>query len=233
MYMRKIVLFCLWCFCFSASAANVPLNSVEGGKMLASSILHGDAKPFLSEVRYFTYQKNIYFCGVASAAILLNTLKATPPVDPNFGDYRLFTQDNLFTPELANKTGITFFSIIGQGLTLTKETQLLNAFSGIKAQAYPMGTLTEEQVKKILVKALKSDKLLVLANIFRPSMKEVGGGHFSPVAAYDSKSDSVLFMDVTSYKYGPTWVPMKTLYAAMSTRDPTEAYRGFILVSKQ
>lgn len=225
-----IMLFSIYCNVF---AQNITLlNSDAGGKMLVSSINSGYAKQFLSEVKYFTYQENTSYCGVATAAIILNTLSITPPEDKNFGKYKLFTQNNLFTADMIRKTGLTESSILGHGLTLAQETQLLNSFDGIKARAYPLESLTETQSKKIILHALKSNNQLVIANILRDSMQESGGGHLSPVVAYAPKSDDVLFLDVTSFKpYGPTWVPFHVLYNAMHTKDGN-SYRGFILVSK-
>jgi hypothetical protein len=129
------------------------------------------------------------------------------------------------------KTGINA-AYVKHGLKLAEETKLLNSFSGIKATSYSTESLTVAQTRDIIVNALKSNTNLVIANIFRGKMDESGGGHFSPVAAYEKNSDNVLFMDVASFKHGSTWVPMKTLYNAMHTKDGN-TYRGFILVSKE
>ncbi len=208
------------------------LNSRVGGEMLTFSLLHHYADPFLSEVRYFTNQENTSFCGIASAAIVLNTLQIKPPKDADFGDYQLFTQDNIFTADAVKKLNIKQSDVLAQGMTLEKETQLLNAFPSVKAHMYSTKNLSLAETKAILLKALKSNKQLVIVNIFRPEMEEMGGGHFSPLVAYDPKSDHVLFMDVASYKYGPTWVPIETLYQAMHTKDG-DAYRGFIVVTHE
>jgi hypothetical protein len=221
-------------FSFSSylfAQALVPLNSEEGGKMLASSISQGYAKQFLSEVRYFTYQENVYFCNVATASIVLNTLQVMAPNDENFGDYKLFTQDNILTTSVAKKMGITRQYIFAKGLTLEEETRLLNAFPTVEAKAYSSRYITEAQAKTLIVNALKSDQQFVIVNILRSQMDQQGQGHFSLISAYDKSSDSVLFMDVASYKYGPTWIPLKTLYRAMATKDG-DIYRGFILVNR-
>jgi hypothetical protein len=206
------------------------LNSSRGADMLASSLQAHYADSFLSEVRYFTSQQNTTFCGIASAIIILNTLNITPPKDEAFGEYRLFTQDNLFTTDGIKKSKIKKDAVLTEGLTLSQETQLLNSFPNVKATMYSSRKLSLEKTKAILLKVLKSNKQLILANILRSHMDEKGGGHFSPVVAYDPKSDSVLFMDVAVYKYGPTWVPIKTLYSGMYTKDGN-SYRGFIVIS--
>lgn len=230
--MKKTIFSILFCFYINVLAAGaIPLNSIEGGKMLASSISAGYAKQFLSEVRYFTYQENIYFCGVASTTILLNTLHIKPPKDLNFDDYGLFTQQNIFTPEITKKTGISYKSIWGQGLTLQQVTLLLNAFPRIQAKTYYANSLTQAQARKVILHALKSDKQFIMVNLLRTALNQIGNGHFSLIAAYDEKSDSVLFMDVAAYKYGPTWISINDLYRAMHTQFKG-AYRGFIIVNR-
>ena len=44
-----------------------------------------------------------------------------------------------------------------------------------------------------------------------------GGGHFSPLAAYNGKADDLLLMDVARYKYPPFWVDTDLLWQAMAT----------------
>lgn len=216
----------------SFAASNIPLNSKAGSKILVSSLNNNYANQFLAETKYFTYQVNTSFCAIATSTIVLNTLSINPPDDKNFGKYKLFTQYNIFTNELTTKTGISESSILGHGLTLAQTTDLLNSFSGVAATMYSTESYNEASSKKIIIKALKSDKQLVMVNILRSDMQETGGGHFSPVAAYDPKSDNFLFMDVATFKeYGPTWVPSHTLYDGMHTKDGN-AYRGFIIVQK-
>jgi hypothetical protein len=59
------------------------------------------------------------------------------------------------------------------------------------------------------------------------------GGHISPLAAYDAKSDRFLVLDVARYKYPPVWVRTADLFGAMNTvdKDNNGKTRGFVLVS--
>jgi hypothetical protein len=50
-------------------------------------------------------------------------------------------------------------------------------------------------------------------------MGQETGGHISPLAAYDSKSDRFLILDVARYKYPPVWVSASDLFVAMNTTD--------------
>jgi Phytochelatin synthase len=54
------------------------------------------------------------------------------------------------------------------------------------------------------------------------------------LAAYDTKSDRFLILDVARYKYPPVWVKASELFDAMNTADADneEKTRGFVLISK-
>jgi hypothetical protein len=56
------------------------------------------------------------------------------------------------------------------------------------------------------------------------------GGHISPLAAYDTKSDSVLLMDVAGFENSWFWTPVEQLYRAMATLDDG-VHRGWLVVS--
>jgi len=85
----------------------------------------------------------------------------------------------------------------------------------------------------LLKKALGDDGQFVLANYFRATLGQVGGGHWSALAAYDAQSDSVLILDVAKYKYPPAWVSISMLQQSISTIDTTSnKARGLVIVSK-
>jgi len=66
----------------------------------------------------------------------------------------------------------------------------------------------------------------------RKTLGQTGSGHFSPVAAYDETSDSVLILDTARFKYGTHWVSLQLLFDAMLPIDPaTTKSRGYILIS--
>jgi hypothetical protein len=60
------------------------------------------------------------------------------------------------------------------------------------------------------------------------------GGHISPLAAYDDKTDRFLIMDVARYKYPPVWVKASDIFDAMNTPDAINdgKTRGYVLVVK-
>ena len=64
------------------------------------------------------------------------------------------------------------------------------------------------QFREAAKAALGARDRFVLINFSRETMSDdgQGGGHFSPLAAYDEETDSFLVMDVARYKYPPFWV---------------------------
>ncbi|MDB5884646.1 MAG: glutathione gamma-glutamylcysteinyltransferase, partial [Polaromonas sp.] len=89
------------------------------------------------------------------------------------------------------------------------------------------------RLRSVIGATLADPNKRFVANYFRQSIGQIGGGHISPVAAYDSKSDRVLVLDVAKYKYPPVWMTVADLYAAMQAVDSGSGKpRGFVVVSK-
>jgi len=66
----------------------------------------------------------------------------------------------------------------------------------------------------------------------RKILKQTGDGHFSPLAAYDKESDSVLILDTARFKYGAHWTKLPLMYQAMKEYDRTTGKpRGYALLS--
>ena len=88
----------------------------------------------------------------------------------------------------------------------------------------------DDAVRADLVANLARADDYVLVNYSRKPLGQEGGGHISPLAAYDEASDSFLVLDVNPNRGKAwAWVPAHRLFAAMRTRDTTEN-RGYLLV---
>lgn len=229
--LRKFIILLLLSLNYAYANSNVALNSQEGGERLSRSIDNGSAKQFLSETQYLTYQHNLFNCGLTSVAIVLNSLKLPAPSAENLGKYTMFTYNNVLSPEVTNKTGINESTVFNQpGLTLQQIQNILASYDGITSNMYYADEVNQESAHKLISQALKQTNTAVLVNINRPEIGQIGGGHFSPLGAYDTKSDSFLFLDVASHKsYGPTWIKFTDLYKSMNTMDG-EHSRGFIII---
>ena len=80
---------------------------------------------------------------------------------------------------------------------------------------------------------VKGGNLFIIASYSRTALGQTGEGHFSPIAGYDAKTDSVLILDVARFKYPPHWVSLPKLVKAMRSRDrSTDAARGWVVLER-
>jgi hypothetical protein len=178
----------------------------------------------------FAVQNTQSYCSVASAITVLNAMPIKKPVDPTFAPYEYYTQTNFFTPEVTKV--ISAETVLAMGMTREEMAETLSR-QGVTARSIAGDTFDDQSLRELLQKALGDDGQFVLANYFRASLGQVGGGHWSALAAYDAQSDSVLILDVAKYKYPPVWVGIGTLREAIATLDKTSnKSRGLVIVSK-
>lgn len=177
----------------------------------------------------FVAQQTQSYCGVASAVTVLNAMPVSKPVDPVYAPYAYFTQRNFFSPAV-NKI-IDAQTVLKQGITREEMAEVLRA-QGAHAESIAGDSLDVAALRTLLQTALGDDGRFVLANYLRQSLGQVGGGHWSVLAAYDAQSDRVLILDVAKYKYEPAWVEISALRQALDTLDTTSGKpRGLVLVS--
>ena len=86
-------------------------------------------------------------------------------------------------------------------------------------------------IRRELAANLAAGDDFVLVNYARKALSQQGGGHISPLGAYDEASDSFLVMDVNPNRAPWVWVAAGDLIAAMRTFDTVEN-RGYLLVSE-
>lgn len=201
-------------------------NSPEGAALRARIPADAD---YWRLVPNFSVQKTQSYCGVATAVTVLNTLPIKRPVDPAYAPYAYFTQRDFFSPAVSRV--IDAQTVMKQGMTRGEMARALTTY-GVHTQSVAGTSLSDDSLRKLLRTALQSDKQFVLANYFRQTFGQVGGGHWSALAAYDPKSDRVLILDVAKYKYPPAWVTVPALRASLATMDTTSHQsRGLVIVS--
>lgn len=236
---------------FAQSVTLVPWSSDEGIKRLERSQHKVD---FFKLANHFQGQSNKLFCGPATVAIVLNTLRlrqddalpvmshltATQERDflpkefnPLFNRY---SEDNIFT-----KSPKTKLSVLGQpqniqgkavkdyGFQVRQLAALFNAHGVRTTLTVVSDGLAKDKIKHVLINNLKTKNNYVVINYKRKALGQPGGGHISPLGAYDEKSDSFLIMDVNPNKAEWVWVTSNDLIGAMRTFDTVEN-RGFVEV---
>ena len=205
---------------------------------------------------HFISQDNAIFCGPVSSAIVLNALrlgkrKGLPRdrrsirkdemawlpqgADPFFGKY---TPNNVL-----NDRTKTRFEVLGKpilidgepksdfGLQLRQLAQVLRSH-GLRVVTRVVDPGADAAaIRREIAANLASGDDYVLVNYARRALGQEGGGHISPLGAYDEHSDSFLIMDVNPNRASWVWVGSDDLIAAMRTFDTVEN-RGYLLVSE-
>ena len=224
--------------CFALSLST-PAGAADSGKLVyfdlpesARIFDQADAKAqFWTLVRYFETQRMDTFCSVASSTMVLNSLEVVSAIQqPLIYPYNAFNHETFFTPAVLKLQRVRHFT--DDGLTLTELADVLKTF-GVSVDKYHADSLSADQFRAVVVAALKSKDHYVIANFSRTHLEQEGGGHFSPLAAYDAKSDRFLVLDTARYKYPPWWVKTGDLWDAMNTVDAdAKAKRGFLIIGR-
>jgi len=201
-------------------------------------------------------QQNLGMCGPTSAVIVLNTLLADrgaesrptdpslfpaefaaglpPDLEPVFHRYSqgIFFQDKRVTDVKKRETFYGQPKADGTrdpGMQLRQLHKIFLAL-GVRSEIHVVDdTVSVDSVRQLLRQNLGQADDYVVVNYHRPVLHQKGGGHISPLGAYDDASDSFLILDVNPNGKTWAWVRTEALVAAMRTFDSIEN-RGFLLV---
>lgn len=206
----------------------IAFNSPAGQQLLQES-QHKQA--FFDLMPYFTTEKGLAFCAVASSVMVLNALPIQKPVAVLHAPYKIFNQTNFFNPPVL--TVVTPAQVGFHGLTLDQAASALKAVP-VNAERIYASNSSIKQFRAAAIKAVSSDKQFIIINFCRKYINEKGCGHFSPLAAYNQKTDRFLLLDVARYKYLPVWIKTSELFKAMNTGvdSASNKSRGYLLVSE-
>ena len=176
-------------------------------------------------------QANLAYCGVASSAMLLNSLAVPAPAVPGYGPYRFWTQENLFD-DPATRLVKAPELIARRGMTLDQLRQLL-ASKDLKVRAIHGLDIDLLALRRLLASSLANPTDRLLVNYDRRLLGQSGGGHIAPLAAYHAASDRVLILDVARYRYPSVWVPLKELWQSLRSLDSDSGLsRGLVVVER-
>ena len=234
----------------------VPWNSKEGIRRLERSKHKGS---FYQLAHHFQPQINPLYCGVATSVIVLNALRAPKGTIPSqkqlevklpevwggevltYEGYSQTTFLNAETDKVKAKEIIQLKnakdkdvnpSELDPGLSLTTLKGILEEY-GLQVElrhADQRPTTGIKAFRKKLMQVINDTGRFMVVNFRGESMGAPTGGHISPLAAYDVKSDSVLVLDVYGIENSWYWAPVEHLYKAMATLD-NNVFRGWLVVS--
>ena len=233
-----------------APTALVPFASDEGLARLGRS---GAKVDFAALANQFEAQYNGAFCGPTSAAIVLNTVKSRS-ADLTRDHTRLRKEDVQFMPagadpivprftqdSVIDRGPKTRAQVLGEPIIIASKQvrdfgyQLRQFDAMLRANGLVTTVVVVDDARSEL--AIRADLQgnlarggdYVIVNYRREAVGQQGGGHISPLGAYDAASDSFLVLDVNPAAAGWVWMPAATLVRGMRTFDTVEN-RGYVLV---
>jgi hypothetical protein len=238
----------------SALPADAPSLVAFGSDEGLLRLARGNAKvdfPLLAN--QFEAQLNAMFCGPTSAAIVLNAVRGRSAELPrDHGRLRAddlrylpsgydpivprFTQDNVIEKGAKTRAQVLGEPVIIDGKTrrdagyqLRQFDQMLRA-NGLTTRVVVVDDArSDAAIRADLAANLGRAGDYVIVNYRREAVGQKGGGHISPLAAYDAPSDSFLVVDVNPAAAGWVWMPAATLIKGMRTFDTVEN-RGYVVV---
>lgn len=204
-------------------ATLIALDSAEGQRLFEEADARAD---YWTLSEHYVTQRSGNFCGVASGVMVLNALQVSAPSDDQTGA-PVFTQDNFFS-ECARRV---LSPTLMPGMTIDQLADLLQCHPA-SARAVHAADTSLADFRALAARNLATPGDYIVVNYDRAGVGQEHMGHISPLAAYDSKADKFLILDVARYKYPPVWVDAAALFGAMNTDDFVSGKtRGFVTVS--
>jgi hypothetical protein len=205
----------------------IPLAQPTGQQRLMSTRYSQSYWP-LSQ--YFETQRNEAWCSVATSVMALNALGIRRPESSLYPDFPFFSQQDFFRGidvQVADAARVS-----KEGMTLDQLSAVLRTFP-VDVTKFHASDMTLEQFRELIRDTTVRRDRFALLNFRRVEIGESGGGHWSPLAAYDPASDSALLLDVARYKYPAVWVPVTQLYAgALAVDKVSRLSRGLVIVGR-
>ncbi len=240
---------------FISGEKPIEWNSNEGRKRLIRTKYN---KPFFLLAHHFSGQDYPTTCGVASMRIILSSIyeksnemflkdeEHTLTEDKNGKDYAkyILTERNIFD-YYKKSGGKAEYDVIARqkknknkhfagGISKTDLVDILNSHPNVFAEYKELSNADfsiqgvnnfRELVKNITI---SNNKYLILNYHLAAMFNNKDTGHYSPIVAYDEKTDSVLIMDVASHLGTWVWVKLEEIYRMMNSIGGVK--RGYIVV---
>mmetsp|Transcript_17505 Transcript_17505/g.35988 ORF Transcript_17505/g.35988 Transcript_17505/m.35988 type:complete len:471 (+) Transcript_17505:492-1904(+) len=218
----------------------VAFASREGKKIFRSALENDGLKSFYNLIEQHHTQTEPAFCGVSTLVMVLNALAVDPGQNWK-GPWRWYEEKMLnccVDMEEIKQSGITLkdFKCLAFCQGLTASLQYCDSTSSLEnfRKTVERACVEEPQTDGDDDETDDGKELLecLVVSYSRRVLHQTGDGHFSPIAAYDEASDSVLILDTARFKYGAHWTKLPLVYEAMKPVDSdTGKSRGYVLLS--
>ena len=201
---------------------SIAFSSPAGISLFTSSLKANAAYPFFPLAEAFESQSEPAFCGLATLTTILNAML----IDPGTlwkGVWRWYSPSML-------DCCVDLREIEANGVTLPEFCCLARCQGlDVAVTSHGESSVDEFRAKIIDVCTDPDHHEYFVISYSRKTLNQSGDGHFSPIAAYDAASDTVLIMDVAKFKHPPHFVPVSLLFDAMAGLDKaTGKPRGYV-----
>ena len=222
----------------------IDYRSKESQTRLCRAFARGSAIPYLPLSSCFNSQAEPAYCGLTTLAIILNSLR----IDPQRvwkTIWRWYTEDLLDCCRPLEDVKVS-------GITLEEFVCLANCNGAVASLVRPSDSEDDFQkfvaaVERVCTggrseRSAKDDdngeifdeenpEEFIAVSFSRKTLSQTGDGHFSPLAALDKETNSVLVFDTARFKYPPYWVPLELLFKALLPLDEkTNKTRGYVVL---
>ncbi|MCB1112051.1 MAG: phytochelatin synthase family protein [Chlamydiales bacterium] len=205
----------------------IAFDAEQGPELLLTSGYRCD---YWHLIKFFDTQHTKTYCGVASGIMVLNAIKSEKPKVERFGCNRLFTQEEHFFTEEVSAI-VTEEDVKVRGIRLEEMAEAMRTFD-LDTTLYYGSDLDGDAFRSLLKSVLRSDKKFIIANYHRETLGQKGGGHYSPIAAYNEVEDAVLILDVSRYRFPPIWVKVDRLLTSMQAIEQgRNLSRGILVIA--
>lgn len=217
----------------------VDYRSKESETRLCRALRTGYAVPYLSLSSCYDAQSEPSYCGVSTLAIILNALRIDPQREWSpMSTWRWYTVELLdccYSLEEVKKFGINLDEFVylancnGAVASVVRPNYSKEHYDEFTHTLERVCTGGKQSKEELLDGELPEE--LMAISFSRVALGQVGEGHFSPIAAMDKESNSVLIFETARYKYPPYWAPIEVLFQSMLPLDSvTGKSRGYVVL---
>lgn len=150
----------------------IGFNTPAGRELLLSS--HA-SEPFWELAQFYAPQPDLASCSAATCAMVLNAMSVARPTSPSIEPNRLFTADNMFTPEVSKI--VSRKNVSSGGMNLDQLSRVLSTFP-IKVERIYASSSNADAFRQVVVKTLAVPNQHVIVNYLRRyARSELGRPH--------------------------------------------------------
>lgn len=169
------------------------LQSPEGRALFQAALSQGEAEAFFPLISHLQTQSHPALCGLTTLSTILNALS----IDP----LRVWAHPWRWYAENLLDCCVPLQEVMEKGITVD-ELACTAVCEGVDVTVHRGFDIS--QARKLIRRSVRNPTdgtfQFLAVSFHRARLGQTGTGHFSPIAAYESESDSVLILDVARFK---------------------------------